>query len=647
MGMTSCEDWLDVNVDQDSPSNESAAVENRLPWIQRWTNYAYGGMNFRTACSAGVYYTTNGNANTAAVTNNMATGLCTTFYQCWFNGVGANLKDLYEAAKAEGAYHYMAMSNYFHAMGFMTMADIYGEMPYTEALGSSPVPAYDNGKTIYEGCIAKLDEAIELLGKTQETGAPSLAEGDIWNGGDVQKWIKSCYGLKARYLLRISKKSEFDAKAILDCLAKGPQSNADNTVCVCYNSPTDVTDSFLYYGDPIMANGNWCYAGYGNNQRVSKYQYDLLVNMRGAGVEDPRFTKIVPAAMSNIKLDGNGKVLSYEWMRSQPVDMYGEAERLVAGGATSIANPSYATKDVTLKYNIADAAERADFATRIGAIHKTVIDGDTVKVTYQQGSVYINSTNYILAGDTIYVNLRANSCDSGNDSETDVYNYFLSHIGQSAGAVGGTGSYQIRPQSDQEYVTYAEMCFIKAEVLFRQGDKGGALTAYKDGIKAHMDMMQAKLTEWKGSGYDNPDMWPMDEAAISAYLSSAAVAQTSAELTMSDIMLQKWLAMGCSLENWVDMRRFNYSAGNIADFGVVYPGFERSPLFAGQSKLIGTSKTDPQYWTRRWSLPTSLELNYNRTQALAMNANAAELFVWSLPVWWDCATDDEYFNYLK
>ena len=205
MGTTSCEDWLDVNIDEDSPNSSSATVETRLPWIQRWNNYAFGILNFRTSCSTGMYYSKSANYTAAAVTWNMADGISTTFYQCWFTSVGNNLNDFYKAAEAEGATHYMALANFFHAMGFMAMADVYGEMPYTDALGSSPVPKYDDGKTIYEGCIAKLDEAIELLNTPQSASAPSLAEGDIYNGGDVQKWIKACYGLKARYLLRVSK----------------------------------------------------------------------------------------------------------------------------------------------------------------------------------------------------------------------------------------------------------------------------------------------------------------------------------------------------------------------------------------------------------------------------------------------------------
>lgn len=96
---------------------------------------------------------------------------------------------------------------------------------------------------------------------------------------------------------------------------------------LCYNLAQDVKDYWM--GDPLMTNPDWNYVAYGSNQRISKYYKDLLVNMRGSGVEDPRMTKIVPAVMSSIKLDASGKVASFNWLRSEGVDSYGAATRLL------------------------------------------------------------------------------------------------------------------------------------------------------------------------------------------------------------------------------------------------------------------------------------------------------------------------------
>ncbi|MES2374052.1 MAG: SusD/RagB family nutrient-binding outer membrane lipoprotein [Bacteroidota bacterium] len=647
LGFTSCKKFLDVNTDPDSPNNGSVLIQNRLPWIEHFYQYSSGVTNYRTSCMAGVYYTNSANPNTFSTTWACTNGNSTTPYQTWFVEVSSNLVDLYNSAAKQGAYHYMAAANVFHALGYMQMLDLYGEMPYNEAGTGNPSPKPDDGKTIFKGCMSKLNEAIDLFSKTQTAGAPALGTGDLWNNGDLQKWIKMCWGLKARYMLKLSKKAEFNADSVLYCISKGPQTNADNVVGPGFNNST-VTDYLL--GDPVVTNGNFDYVAYGSTVRMSQYYYNLLTNMRNSGVTDPRMTKIVPAYMSGVTLDGSGKATSYTWTRSVGVDQYGPATRLLKGGPLSIQTPSYATANTTLKYTIADATERAAFIAAAGSRYDAAnSSGTTVAVVYKTGSIFINSTNYLYAGDTAYVNMRSSAIATSGipaQGQTDVSWYPVA-AAFTAGVVGSTGSFQVRPVSDQEIVTYHEMLFIKAEVSLRKGDAGGALTAYKAAIQAHLDMMQAKLTQWKAAGYSatNPDMAPMDAAAMSAYLASTAVSQGG--ITMSDIMLQKYVAMGCSIENWNDMRRFNFSAGNVGSFGIVYPGYQRGPLFTGQAQLTGTGPSDVRYWMRRWALPPTYEINYNSVNTLALNAHATDVNIWSMPIWWDCATDDEYYAYLK
>lgn len=112
------------------------------------------------------------------------------------------------------------------------------------------------------------------------------------------------------------------------------------------------------------------------------------------------------------------------------------------------------------------------------------------------------------------------------------------------------GKYIFRDNAAYPIMTYWEMQFIKAEAAFLKGDVAMAYTAYRNGITAHMD--------YTGVSAANRD----------AYLLSAAVAQSSAALTMSAIMMQKYIAMWAhgTLETWVDMRRHHYS-------NAVYNGF--------------------------------------------------------------------------
>jgi hypothetical protein len=655
MSFASCKKWLDVNTDPDNPNNQSVLIQNRVPWIEHFYQYTAGVTNYRTSLQAGVYYTNSGTGNTFSTTWQCSSGNSTTPYQTWFVEVSSNVVDLYNSAKAKGAYHYMAVADVFNALGYMEMLDLYGEMPYTEAGTGNPSPKPDDGKTIYNGCMDHLNEAISLFNKPQEVGAPALSAGDLWNNGDVSKWLKLCWGLKARYMLKVSKKADlFNADSILYCLSQAPQSNADNTVGPGFNNST-VTD--YLEGDPVVTNGNFDYAAYGNSIRISGFYYNLLTNMNGSGVIDPRMPKIVPASMSNVKLNGSGQVSSYTWNRGVGVDSYDTATRLLKGGPTSIQTATYAATDKTIKYTIADGTDLANFiAAQQQAGRAYTVNGNTVSITYPAGSIYINSTNYVYAGDTIYVNMRSNAlATSGNpDQPANDVNWYPTLAAYAAGVIGSTGSFQVRPVSDQDILTYEEMCFIKAEVYMRKGDPADAYTAYIAGIQANMDKMQAKLAEWQGEGFDKnaagvviPDMEPMNASDIAAYMTSSAVAQSPGTLTMSDIMLQKYIAMGCSIENYNDMRRWDYSAGDIGNFGVIYPGYQRGPLFSGQAQLTGGSPNDPRYWMRRWMLPPTYEINYNSVHTLALNPHAADPNIWSMPVWWDTPTDEAYYGYLK
>src|SRR6185312_5897356 len=390
---------------------------------------------------------------------------------------------------------------------------------------------------------------------------------------------------------------------------------------------------------------------------ISGYYYNLLTNMNGSGVVDPRMSKIVPASMANVKLNGSGQVSSYTWNRGIGVDSYDTATRLLKGGPTSIQTATYAATNKTIKYTIANGTDLANFIAAQQQVGRAyTVDGNTVSITYPAGSIYINSTNYIYAGDTAYVNMRSSAIATSGITEqpSNDVNWYPSEAAYNAGVIGSTGSFQVRPVSDQDILTYEEMCFIKAEVYMRKGDPADAYTAYIAGIQANMDKMQTKLAEWQGGGFDKnaagvtiPDMEPMNPSDITAYMTSSAVAQSPGTLTMSDIMLQKYIAMGCSIENYNDMRRFDYSAGDVGGFGVVYPGYQRGPLFTGQAQLTGGSPNDPRYWMRRWMLPPTYEINYNSIHTLALNPHAADPNIWSMPVWWDCATDAQYYGYLK
>ncbi len=629
LGLTSCNKWLDVNTDPNSPNETSAEVDIRLPWIQHYYMYAWGNASMRASVISGLFTlnsTSPGNGSTASWDPNQ--NICTTSYQNWYLGGYVNIKPLIDRAEKSESYHYIGAAYCIKAMGFFLMLDLYGELPYTQAAQENNfAPTYDQGDVIYKGCMADLDKAIEYFNMKQTSAAAiPFEKGDSWNGGDVNKWLKLCYGLKARYLLQISKKKEYDGDAVLAALANAPQSNADNTIMKHYNVQGDAVN--VTVRDPYQTSQIWDCLSYGTTQRTTRWYANLLTNSYtgGSKVIDPRISKLLPATMTNVKADANGKVISNGWLRDAGVDVMNSDVRPQGGPI----NASYAVKEVKIKYTIEDEAARNTFIANLEKPY--TVDGTIVEVTYPKGSFYINSSNYKRIGDTIYVNMRANSLATSGKSATDMYYY----ANATANAVIGTGTFYARPTSDSDILTYAEMCFIKAEVYMRKGDKINAHIAYLDGIKANFARMQIKLQAWEAEGTVNPDQKPMLQADIDAYMAGAAVAQSPAQLTMAELMKQKIIALGPNVQVWNDMRRFNYSAGNIADFGVVYVDYKRPYDFVATNKITGTSPTDERYWFRRYSQSTH-ESNYNNKNLMASNPLAMTDPIWSDPVWWDKA----------
>jgi hypothetical protein len=106
-------------------------------------------------------------------------------------------------------------------------------------------------------------------------------------------------------------------------------------------------------------------------------------------------------------------------------------------------------------------------------------------------------------------------------------------------------------------ITASEMQFLKAEAYYRKGQKPNALTAYREGISLDFDM----LTSVAQYGAAVPAAKKITAAIKDAYLSSPVVVPAANSLTLSQIMLQKYLALyGYGMiETWVDMRRFHYT----------------------------------------------------------------------------------------
>ena len=88
LSLTSCNDWLDINVDPDSPSAESTTYDQRLAHIEFYTNSGLQFGAWRTTMAMGDWTRSASNGGTYMQASywHPVDGQVTTVYQWWFVG---------------------------------------------------------------------------------------------------------------------------------------------------------------------------------------------------------------------------------------------------------------------------------------------------------------------------------------------------------------------------------------------------------------------------------------------------------------------------------------------------------------------------------------------------------------------------------
>ncbi len=138
----------------------------------------------------------------------------------------------------------IAMAKILQAFAWQMMTDMWGPIPFEEALqGRSDAvpdsvrfsPSYTSQATIYRSLLDSLTTASEMI----DPAASTLASNDLIYGGDMSKWQRLANALKMRVAIRMADQLPDEAEtAINDAMAAGTfQSNEDNAVIPFSGSP--------------------------------------------------------------------------------------------------------------------------------------------------------------------------------------------------------------------------------------------------------------------------------------------------------------------------------------------------------------------------------------------------------------------------
>jgi len=100
------------------------------------------------------------------------------------------------------------------ALNSAVITDAFGDAPWSEASLINPDgtpknmnPKIDTQKDIYIGIMQYLDNAIVDLQGTDAHASGPIGSYDLLYGGNKASWLKLAYGLKARYTMRLLKRS--------------------------------------------------------------------------------------------------------------------------------------------------------------------------------------------------------------------------------------------------------------------------------------------------------------------------------------------------------------------------------------------------------------------------------------------------------
>lgn len=166
-----------------------------------------------------------------------------------------DIRRMQTLADSSGDEIYGGIARVLEALQVGLAADVWGDIPYTEAL-SDDDPAIDPQQQVYAAVQAKLDTAITLLGSGDGPGPGSV---DLYYGGDETKWLRLAHTLKARYHMHTAERLGNTAyQAALTEAQLGLQNDADNFLAIAGDNPQSYNP---WYQFTVIQRAGYMFAG--------------------------------------------------------------------------------------------------------------------------------------------------------------------------------------------------------------------------------------------------------------------------------------------------------------------------------------------------------------------------------------------------
>ena len=200
--MTSCDSYLDINQDPQSPTEGNVTSSMIMPGAEMAIANSYGNyLRITGGYHSQVYAQLNGTSNYVDYSEfQQSATRSSTMYTQLFQGALVNLKTILEKSEASEDWGTYLAATTLRAFDYETLVDCYGEIPYTEALNAGNLsPKYDDGKTVYEGLVKEIDNAL-----AKATASSSVCTNFLYPKASAGKWISFAKALKLKLLMRMA-----------------------------------------------------------------------------------------------------------------------------------------------------------------------------------------------------------------------------------------------------------------------------------------------------------------------------------------------------------------------------------------------------------------------------------------------------------
>ena len=210
LATASCDSYLDINQDPNSPSESMMTPDIMLPAAEMNLVGSYGDFaRIAGGYFAQYYVQTFGTSNYLDFSQfTMSATRSSGFYTQMNSRSLKNLTTIRSMAKASEEWGTYLAATTLWAYAYQVLVDAYGEVPFSEAFDVSiSSPHYDKGADVYAGILKELDEALAKANPNDQ-----VATNFLFKGQNAAKWIKFAKALKLKILSRESGVASVDSQ---------------------------------------------------------------------------------------------------------------------------------------------------------------------------------------------------------------------------------------------------------------------------------------------------------------------------------------------------------------------------------------------------------------------------------------------------